>query len=425
MKNVAIVGFGCAGFQCVKALRDCGFNGDIDVYSDSDLPPSNPMLTTYYAGGKIPMEALFPFGEIESIKREYKICFKANSKVTKIEGNTRTILTEDGSKKKYDKILISTGARAFVPPVESLPEENVYYMRTVEDAIAFKDCIEKDKPRKIVVIGASMVGIKVAEIAANKGIECLLADMAPRIFPLAAVDSVAKRIHDKVREKGVELRFSVGLTGVTSAKNGGLHVHLGDEIIGADAIVLSIGTRPILDMLNPKEFNIDRGLVVDDKMQTNIQGIYGAGDCTAGNNLQTGESQIIGLWANAGYQGRMAGLAMIGKCDTYAGNILHNITHFMDMDFIGMGDVRAEGVEIHHESKDESFVFHAVKDANGNIACVNILDNYLISGVVKNYVTKLFLGRTEEISEIQRVMLKKSGFSDDLIEQLEGATNDE
>ena len=69
MEKIAILGFGCAGYHCAKTLRDEGFSGAIHVYSDTDLPPSNPMLTTYYAGRRLPWDGLFPFGSLEHIVR--------------------------------------------------------------------------------------------------------------------------------------------------------------------------------------------------------------------------------------------------------------------------------------------------------------------------------------------------------------------
>ena len=112
--------------------------------------------------------------------------------------------------------------------------------------------------------------------------------------------------------------------------------------IPADIVGLCIGTRAITETVQG-EVEIGRGIVVDDHMRTSVPGIYAAGDCCEGNNLESGQNQIIGLWANANHQGETAGINMAGGDMAYKGNILHNITHFMNMDFIGFGDNRMQG----------------------------------------------------------------------------------
>ena len=89
---------------------------------------------------------------------------------------------------------------------------------------------------------------------------------------------------------------------------------------------MNIGTRAATGILNPEEVTIERGIIVNEKMETSVPGIYAAGDCCQGNNLQSGQTMIIGLWANAGVQGRVAGNNISGKSAQTDGNILHNIT---------------------------------------------------------------------------------------------------
>ena len=112
--------------------------------------------------------------------------------------------------------------------------------------------------------------------------------------------------------------------------------------IPADIVGLCIGTRAITDPVKD-EVAIVRGITVNDHMETSVPGVYAAGDCCEGNNLESGQNQIIGLWANANRQGETAGANMAGQDVAYHGNILHNITHFMNMDFIGFGDNRLTG----------------------------------------------------------------------------------
>ena len=420
MKHFAIVGFGCAGYHALKAIRETGCDAKIDVYSDTDMPPYNPMLTTYYVAGKLKYDAMFPFGTLEKIGAEYHAYFFTQTRIKCIKVSEKSIVTESGQEYKYDKILISTGATAFVPGTFAALKE-AYCMRTVEDAQRLREKLQKGEYKNAVVVGASMVGIKVAELLHKRGIHVTLADMAPHIFALAAYPEVSEMIEERIKEMGIGISFGQAITGADEHvdKDGnvtGYTVHLGDgSAIETDLLILNIGTRAATGILNPDEIIIERGIVVDEHMQTSEEGIYAAGDCCQGNNLQSGQTQIIGLWANAGVQGRVAGRNMAGVSDEADGNILHNITHFLDMDFIGLG-----GENYVYFNKKKGFYLQAViKDKKP--AGFNILDNYGISGVLKAHLIKILRGEPCRFTPEQRGQLIHAGLEEHFIEYLEAA----
>ena len=415
MKQIAILGFGCAGYHCARTLREEGYCGAIHVFTDTGLPPYNPMLTTYYAGRRLPWEGLFPFGRLEDIARALRLTVHTGLAVERLDCTAREVVLADGSRHPFDAALIATGARVFIPPLPKLPTENVYVMRTPDHAEALRARLDRGDVRRAVVVGASMVGIKVAELFQRAGAGCVLADLAPSLFPLAAVPEVGAELGRRVEAKGVKLKFGVGLTAIDETDEG-LRVSFGNEAVDADVVVLAIGTRPNLDFLGADGPQVDRGVLVNEKMETSLPGIYAAGDCASGYNIQSGGHQIIGLWANAGYQGITAAGAMLGRRVNYPGNLLHNITHFMDMDFIGFGDVRSQGDVLRYEN--DGFYLYAVRQ-DGKLALVNIVDNHIISGVIKNYMTRKFLGSNEPISPMQKVILLRNGLSAPIIDLLE------
>lgn len=417
MENIAILGFGCAGYHCAKTLRAHGFQGNIHIFSDTDLPPYNPMLTTYFAGHRLPWDGLFPFGSLSGIASSLRLTLHTNSAVERLDCQGRTVRLASAEVFSFDAVLISTGARAFVPPLPELPPKNVYVMRTPADALALREHLDRGDIRQAVVVGASMVGIKAAELFQRAGCRCIMADLAPSLFPLAAVPEVARELARRVEEKGVELKLGVGLSAIRDTGQG-LNVLLGEECIPADAVVLAIGTRPNLDFLDETGPRVDRGVLVNERMETSIPGVYAAGDCASGCDIQSGRHQIIGLWANAGCQGTAAAEAMLSLPVAYPGTLPHNITHFMDMDFIGFGDVHAQGEVIRYRSSD--FFLYAVR-REGKLALVNIIDNHIISGVIKSFMSRRFLGCQEPIGAMQRVILLRSGLNEDVIHLLESA----
>lgn len=417
MKDFAIVGFGCAGYYAAKAIRHALPEVKIDIYSEHSEAPYNPMLTTYYASGKLPREGMFPFGNLERIQRELCANIYSDTKVQRIDAKAKKVITEKGEKRVYDALLVATGASAFIPPIKGNDSENVYYMRTLEDADRMKERMKQNPPRKAVVVGASMVGIKVAELLCNAGAKTILADMAEYMFPLAAYRDFGELIGNRIKERGIELLFGCGLTEIKHTE-AGLEICFSDgSEKQADMIVCCIGTRANTAFVDGVEKG--KGIKVGENMQTSAEGVFAAGDCCEGKNLQSRETGIIGLWANAANQGITAGCNMAGTGKQYNGNILHNITHFMGMDFIGLGNCMETGETIYEGNPENGLYVKAVLKG-GRLAGVNILDNYRISGIIRHYFMRLLEGRTDELTTLQRGILVKEGLSENFIDELEG-----
>ena len=455
MRTYAIVGFGTAGYHALKAIRRLDAGGTVDVYTNTGLAPYNPMLTTYYAGGKLSYREMFPFGSLEEIQ---KTCsFRCICDTVKSVAAGRTVETENGEVSTYDKILIATGASAFAPAIPGLEPERRFFMRTDEDALRLSRALEDKRVKSTVVVGASMVGIKVAELFAKRGIRTVLADLASCMFPLAAYEDVAAEIGRRVEQKGVSLRFGRTIerveleAGEAEQRPGAGCGDAGEQRLGAgcgrvpepesasprrprqiavmtdgerleaDLVVLCIGTRANIGLADGG-IETNRAILVNERMETSAEGIYAAGDCCAGTNIQSGERQIIGLWANANHQGTVAGINMAGGNARFEGNILHNITHFMDMDFIGFGDNRIQGETLVFGSLKQGLYLKAVC-RDGRIAGVNILDSYPVSGMIKNYMLRLFQEPESRFPPFQIGMLVKAGLTEEFIERLEAAVH--
>lgn len=427
MASYAIIGFGCAGYYALTAIRDADSTGTVDIYSDHPDAPYNPMLTTYYASNRLRYKGMFPFGDLEDIALTYKANIFSNTKVSALNTSQDTeqkeVVLEDGTIRLYDKVLIATGASSLIPPLPNDCPERTVYMRTLEDSKNLKHLLETENLSSAVVVGASMAGIKVLEVLYNNGIDTTLMDMSPYIFPLAAYPETAKRIEKRLTEKGIKLKFSSGLSAIRKGQETALLVECSDQSrIPADLAALCIGTRANTSLAAGCRISVNRGIMVDTDMQTSCPGIYAAGDCCEGNNLQSQTTQIIGLWANAAYQGYTAGANMAGSTKEFKGNILHNITHFFDMDFIGFGDNRIQGTSITFENKEKDLWIEAVKK-DGVLAGINILGGSRISGILKNHLLGIMQNHHQVISDMQKGVLLKEGLSEDLIHQLEGGNS--
>ena len=418
----AIIGFGCAGYDCAGQIRKMDPQGSVTVFSEHSGSPYNPMLTTYYIAGLLPREGMLPFGTLDEAAARLQLEIYSDCQVTRVHGKTREIQLEDGRRMKFDRILIATGASAWAPPIPGLKPGEAFSMRTMADADRLRLALNNRPIRQAVVVGASMAGIKVAELLNNRGISVTLADLAPGIFPLAACGEVAGEIERRVEQTGVSLAFGCTIESVSHEGENLICSMTDGRAVHAQLVVLCIGTRANTGLADPGEILINRGIVVNERMETSCPGIYAAGDCCEGTDLLAGNTKIIGLWANAGYQGGTAGLNMAGGTGCFKGNIPHNITHFMGMDFIGLGDSRQQGRILTCGSLEKGLYIRAVL-TNGRLTGVNILDNYRISGAVKNYFYRQLASSPSErpvISRIQRGILVREGLRPSFLRQLEG-----
>ena len=418
----AIIGFGCAGYHCAGQIRKMDPQGSVTVFSDHSGSPYNPMLTTYYIAGLLPREGMLPFGTLDEAAARLQLEIYSDCRVTRVHGKTREIQLEDGRRMKFDRILIATGARAWAPPIPGLNPGEAFSMRTMADADRLRLALDNRPIRQAVVVGASMAGIKVAELLNNRGISVTLADLAPGIFPLAACGEVAGEIERRVKQTGVSLAFGCTIESVSHEGENLICSMTDGRAVHAQLVVLCIGTRANTGLADPGEILINRGIVVNERMETSCPGIYAAGDCCEGTDLLAGNTKIIGLWANAGYQGGTAGLNRAGGTGCFKGNIPNNITHFMGMDFIGLGNSRQQGRILTCGSLEKGLYIRAVL-TNGRLTGVNILDNYRISGAVKNYFYRQLASSPSErpvISRIQRGILVREGLRPSFLRQLEG-----
>ncbi len=385
---IAIIGNGGAAAEAVIALRSKGYGGEIHMFSDTDLAPYNPMLVTYYASGKLERTGMFPYGQ--NFYGDYCVTFHDKEPVTAVDAEAKTLTTESGEVYSYEKCLVATGAVPFVPlpiPEDDFVKSRILTARTVEDSEELKAALE-GKTGRVLVIGASMIGIKAAEAFLKYGFEVCFADLAKHIFPLAAHPRCSELIEDYLRNKGVDLRFGTTVNKL-SAEDGKIKAEFTDEgpAETVDWIVACVGVRPNIPFLNKEQVNIDRGILVNEKMETNCPDLYAAGDVAQGRDILSGRDMIIGLWANARYQGRCAGENMLGIPAVYRGTLPHNMTHFMDQDFVGVGYLNEED-EFFEDYDPEAGTYCRFVWKDGKLTGINLLNLPEISGILKNYLTK-------------------------------------
>ena len=424
MKRLAIVGFGGAGYNAAKAARSVSPDAEIDVYTDTDVGPYNPMLTTYYVKNAIAYDTLFPFGALEEIAQSLRLNIHTGCPVTGLLAQERAVELANGTRRRYDSILLSTGASALMPPIPGIDLPGVLKMRTAADARLLKERIETGGLKDALVVGASWVGIKVIEDFYEKGIACTLVDGAKWIFPVAAFRETAQRNQADLDRKSVRQAYGQMLERIEREPDGRLAACMkGGERFSADTVVVCIGIRPNVGFLKGSGLEIGRAVRVDRKQQTNIPGIYAAGDCCEGFEMQSGTYKHVGVWANAQNQGRVAGINMAGGNEEFSSNLLLNLAHYLHVDFLSIGDITTccPGDEV-YEYEDDYYYIRGVKKGK-DIKCINIFGPPESNGILRSGFVKS-LQHEQTFSDYGVAALQAAGYPDSFIKFLGGSDHD-
>ena len=407
-----------------EKARGKGEGSEIDVYSDTDTGPYNPMLTTYYAKGAIPYDALFPFGDLETIQKDLNLHVYTGRPVTALVPEEKKVLF-NGGEAVYDEILISTGASAVMPPIPGLDLPGVFKMRTAQDAVELKRRLDSGEIRSGLVIGASWVGIKIVEDLVERDIPCTLVDGAEWMFYVAAFQETALRAQKDLEAKGVQVSCGQMLDHIEQEADGRLTaVMQNGSRFTAGTVAVCIGVRMNTGFLKDSGVAMNRGVLVDQHMRTNYPGIYAAGDCCEALDIQSGTRRNIGVWFNANKQGTVAGANMVGCPMEFDANVLVNLAHYLDYDFISIGDVSACKPEDEvYEYEDEQYYIRAVRSGRA-IKCINMIGSADSNGIVKNAFIKSIKTPEAELDIKTICFLQGKGFPDAFINFLGGKSLD-
>ncbi len=234
-------------------------------------------------------------------------------KVTAVNVNTKEETVYD-----YDKLVIAVGASPVKPPIDGCDLENVFYMRTPDDAIRLRQVIDGGNIKRAVVVGAGYIGLEIAENLKEQGIRPFVLDMAPHVLP--GFDSeMAEFVEGKLADSGIPVVTGVTVTGIEG--DGKVEkVLTSKKAYKADLVVMSAGIRPNTAFLADTGLEMVKGTILTNEFgETNIPDIYAAGDCAMVHNALTGKAAWSPMGSTANMAGRAIAQNMAGEKVSYRG----------------------------------------------------------------------------------------------------------
>ncbi len=309
-RRVVIVGAGAAGFAAAQTLRAEGYAGAIEMIGADPAPPyDRPNLSKDYLAGTADPGWL-PLRD-PGWYAQHDISLRLGRQAVALDIAARSLTLEGGERLDFDALLLATGAQPVRPPIPGADRPSVFYLRSLADADRIIAASEGSK--RVVVIGASFIGLEVAASLRMRGRDVHV--VAPEATPMARVlgQELGAHVRKLHESRGVVFHLEDAAAAIADA---GVTLKSG-VVIAADFVVIGVGVRPNLALAEAAGLAIDRGLRVDAYLETSAPGVYAAGDIARWPDKITGESIRVEHWVVAERQGQTAARNILGQKERF------------------------------------------------------------------------------------------------------------
>ena len=327
MTHHVILGAGPAGVIAAETIRKHAPNDRITLVGDEAEPPYSRMAIPYLLIGNIDERGTYLRKNDQHFEQ---LCVEqVHARAVSIDSQAKTIQLDSGQALKFDKLLIATGSRPVRPPIPGMDSPQVHPCWTLADARAI---MALAKPgARVVQMGAGFIGCIIMEALAVRGVSLSVVEMGDRMVPRMMGPVAGSMIRDWCEAKGVQVFTSAKVEAIAPAGDG-VTVRLSTgQVLEADLVISATGVKPNIDFLKDSGVTCLQGVLTDEHLQTNVSGIYAAGDCAEAFDKVSGTTIVSAIQPNAAEQARVAALNMVGRTATLKG-----VTQINVLDTLGL-----------------------------------------------------------------------------------------
>ncbi len=321
--KVVIIGGVAGGASTAARLRRLNEKAEIIIIERGDYISYANCGLPYYIGGAIEERDSLLVMTPQQFKERLNIEVRVKNEALKIDRERKELVIRDikeGSeyKETYDYLVLSPGAEPLRPPIPGIDNPGIFSLRTIPDTDRIYNYISESKPKNAVVVGAGYIGLEMVENLKHRGLDVTVVELAPHVLPPIDPD-IAALIQQYLREQGVILKLADGVKEFhQSDRSNRIELNSG-ETLETELVLLSIGVKPDIKLAKEAGLATDRGIKVNEFMQTSDPSIYALGDAVEVTNLVTNKPAIIPLGGPANKQGRIAANNISGKKEIYRG----------------------------------------------------------------------------------------------------------
>jgi len=375
MAKYVVVGASAAGIGAVEAIREIDQTGTITIISDETCAHySRPMISDLVSGK----------ADIQKMKCRSDEFWKENNieavtgkKATAINLTEKTVQLDSGEKVAYEKLLIATGGKPFVPKMEGSDKDGVFTFTTMADAQRLSAKIDSINAKAAVVIGAGLIGISVTEALMKRGLKVTMVELQEKILSLLLDAKGSDLVEGVIRKAGVNVVTGQSVQKIVGKPDnegavGGVILTKGDQL-PCDLVIVAIGVVPRTELVAGTAVKINRGIVVDNMMQTTVSDVYASGDVAETYDFIMDQNRLLPLWPLAVLEGQVAGYNMAGKTTAYMGGTNMSSLKYFGIPIVSIGLAN---------SKEEPALEVLIKeDAEQNVYKKLVLKNNVIVGL--------------------------------------------
>ncbi len=337
-----IVGGGTAGLNAIRTIR-ASDRGASEIVLVSAERPYSRMVLPYYLGRGIAEAHVFTATPAHLAQLQVQAHLGRRAATLDTAANRLTL--DDGTSIEYDDLLIATGSSAVKAPVPGADSPGVHSFWTLEQARGVVAAIREGS--HVVLVGAGFIAFTLLNALLALKAKLTIVEIAPQILPRMIDQPGAQMVEAWLRRHGVAIRTGATLTAIEDA-HGQKHLRFrqGEDLL-ADVVLMATGIRPNLEWLQGSGLRVNRGILVDEHLRSNVGNVYAAGDVAEGRDLVTGAPAVHAIEPTAMEHGRVAGANMAGRDLVYRGSLLLNIVEVCHLDIASFGawdDPTAEAV---------------------------------------------------------------------------------
>ena len=335
MKHV-ILGAGPAGVIAAETIRKHAPADEIVLVGDEPEAPYSRMAIPYLLIGKVGEEGTHlrhTAGHFEQLR----IQVLRGKRATQLDVDKRQLLLSDGSHLGYDRLLIATGSSPATPPIPGIHGPGVHSCWTLADARAIAALARPGA--RVLQMGAGFIGCIIMEALAMRGVELSVVEMGDRMVPRMMGPTAGGMIRDWCEAQGVRVFTGTRVEGIAPAAGAALAVRLsGGTSLEVDLVISATGVKPAIDFLQGSGITCLQGVLTDEHMQTNVPGVYAAGDCAEAFDKVSGKTLVSAIQPNAAEQARVAALNMAGRPAELRGVTQINVLDTLGLISASFGD---------------------------------------------------------------------------------------
>ncbi|WP_392887653.1 NAD(P)/FAD-dependent oxidoreductase [Eubacterium limosum] len=357
-----IIGNSAGAIGGVTGIRREDMDGSITIISAEKHHTYSRPLISYWLEGKVSQEKMIYRDEDFYEKNACEVIL--GTKAERIDVQKKQVYLAGGGSVTYEKLLVATGSVPFVPPIKGKETaKNTFTFTTMDDAAGVGEILDKNS--KVVILGAGLIGLKAAEAVVGQCAGVTVVDLADRVLPSVLDTESAEIIEAHLTSQGMVLKLETSITEI-----GDMEVTLSDgELLPYDILILAVGTRPEMSLVEQAGGKVERGIVTDDHQQTSLKDIYAAGDCTQSYDITSQTAKNMAILPNAYLQGEVAGQNMAGGSAVYEKAFPVNSMGLLGLYMLTAGSCIGESITV---KTDESYKKFYTKDG--------VLKGYIIIG---------------------------------------------